>query len=85
MERLESSGLQFTEIIFLELGHFGGRVFTQDVDVIVWWRDVRQARLHRISAMTRQFLAIPAASATAELVFRNQVNNESLGAPFQRF
>ncbi len=41
----------------------------QDVDVLVWWRDVGQARFPRISVMSCQFLAIPAASATAERVF----------------
>ena len=42
---------------------------TQDVDVLVWWRDVGQARFPRIAVMTRQFLSIPAASTTAERVF----------------
>ncbi len=46
-----------------------GSDITQDVDVLVWWRDVGQARFQRISVMARQFLAIPAASATAERVF----------------
>ena len=42
---------------------------TQDVDVLVWWRDVGQARFLRIAVMARQFLAIPAVSATTEPVF----------------
>ena len=46
-----------------------GSDITQDVDVLVWWRDVGQARFPRITVMSRQFLAIPAASATAERVF----------------
>jgi hypothetical protein len=41
-----------------------GLVITQDVDVLVLWRVVGQARFPRISVMSRQFLAIPAASAT---------------------
>ena len=35
-----------------------------DKDVLVWWRDVGQARFPRITVMDRQFLAIPAAIAT---------------------
>jgi hypothetical protein len=46
-----------------------GSDITQDVDVRVWWRDVGQARFPRIAVMARQFLAIPAASTTAERVF----------------
>ena len=46
-----------------------GSDITQDVDVLVWWRDVGQARFPRIAVMARQFLAIPAASVTAERVF----------------
>ncbi len=46
-----------------------GSDITQDADVLVWWRDVGQARFPHIAVMTRQFLAIPAASATAERVF----------------
>ena len=42
---------------------------TQDVDVLVSLRDVGQARFPHIVVMTRQFLPIPAASATAERVF----------------
>ena len=37
-----------------------GSDITQDVDVLVWWRDVGQARFPRIAVMTRQFLALPA-------------------------
>jgi hypothetical protein len=36
-----------------------GSDITQDVDVLVWWKDVGQARFPRIAVMTRQFLAIP--------------------------
>ena len=36
-----------------------GSDITQDVDVLVWWRDVGQARFARITVMTRQFLTIP--------------------------
>jgi hypothetical protein len=43
-----------------------GSDITQDVDVLVWCRDVGQARFPRISVITRQFLDIPVASATAE-------------------
>ena len=46
-----------------------GSDITQDVDVLVWWRDVGQARFPHIAVMTRQFLTIPAASATVERVF----------------
>jgi hypothetical protein len=35
-------------------------------DTWEWCRDVGQARFPRISVITRQFLAIPATSATAE-------------------
>ena len=38
-----------------------GSDITQDVDVLVWWRDVGQARFPRIAVMDRQFLPIPAA------------------------
>ena len=41
-----------------------GSDITQDVDVLVG-----RARFPRIAVMTRQFLSIPAASATAERVF----------------
>ena len=46
-----------------------GSDITQDVDVLVWWRDVGQARFPRIAVMTRQFLASPAASVTSEREF----------------
>ena len=46
-----------------------GSDITQDVDVLVWWRDVGQARFPRIAVMTRQFLTIPETSTTAERVF----------------
>jgi hypothetical protein len=46
-----------------------GSDITQDVDVLVWWRDVGRARFPRIAVMTRQFLDIPVVSATAERVF----------------
>ena len=46
-----------------------GSDITQDVDVLVWWRDVGQARFPRITVMARQFLTFPATSATAERVF----------------
>jgi hypothetical protein len=46
-----------------------GPDITQDVDVLVWWRDVGHVRFPRITVMTRQFLTMPAASATAESVF----------------
>ena len=46
-----------------------GSDITQDVGVLVWWRDVGQARFPRIAVMDRQFLSIPEDSATAERVF----------------
>ncbi len=46
-----------------------GSDITQDVDILVWWRDVGRARFPRIAVMTRQFLTIPESSATAERVF----------------
>ena len=46
-----------------------GSDITQDVDVLVWWRDVGQARFPRIAVMTRQFLTVPVASVTSERVF----------------
>ncbi len=46
-----------------------GSDITQDVDVLVWWRDVGQVRFPHIAVMARQFLSIPAASVTAERVF----------------
>jgi hypothetical protein len=45
-----------------------GSDITQDVDVLVWWRDVGQARFPRIDVMDRQFLDIPEASTTVERV-----------------
>ena len=44
-----------------------GSDITQDVDVLVWWRDVENE--DKLVFLSRQFLAIPAASATAERVF----------------
>jgi hypothetical protein len=46
-----------------------GSGITQDVDVLVWWRDVGQPRFPHITVMTRQFLTIPVDSATTERVF----------------
>jgi hypothetical protein len=46
-----------------------GSDITQDVDVLVWWRDVGQARFPHIAVMARQFLTIPVTSATTERVF----------------
>ena len=46
-----------------------GSDITQDVDVLVWWRDVGQVRFPRIVVMDRQFLVIPESSATVERVF----------------
>ena len=46
-----------------------GSDITQDVDVLVRWRDVGQDRFPRIAVMTRQFLYIPPGSATTERVF----------------
>ena len=46
-----------------------GSDITQDVDVLVWWRDVGQARFPHIAGMARQFLVIPVASETTERVF----------------
>ena len=46
-----------------------GSDITQDVDVLVWWRDVGRARFPHIVVMTRQFLDIPTTSATGERVF----------------
>ena len=46
-----------------------GSDIKQDVDVLVWWRDVGQARFPHIAVMTRQFLVIPESSATTERVF----------------
>jgi hypothetical protein len=46
-----------------------GSDITQDVDVLVWWRDVGQARFPRITVMTRQFLTMSTTSTTVERVF----------------
>ena len=46
-----------------------GSDITQDVDVLVWWRDVTQARFPHIAVMTRQCRTIPATIATAARVF----------------
>ncbi len=46
-----------------------GSDITEDVDVLVWWRDVGRARFPHITVMTRQFLTIPETSATTECVF----------------
>ena len=45
-----------------------GSDITQDVDVLVRWRDVGQVRFPRIAVMDRQFLTIPATSGTVERV-----------------
>ena len=44
-----------------------GSDITQDVDVLVWWRDVENE--DKLVFLSRQFLAIPEASATVERVF----------------
>ncbi len=46
-----------------------GSDITQDVDVLIWWRNVGRVRFPHITVMTRQFLTIPAVSATFERVF----------------
>ena len=46
-----------------------GSDITQDVDILVWWRDVGQGRFPRISVMTCQFLPIPTVRTTVERVF----------------
>jgi hypothetical protein len=46
-----------------------GSDITQDVDVLVWWRDVGRARFPRITLRTRQYLTIPVDSPTTERVF----------------
>ena len=48
---------------------------TQDVYVLVWWRDVGQARFPHIDVMTRQVLVIPVGSATVELFLDTTTNN----------
>ncbi len=45
-----------------------GSDITEDVDVLVWWRDVGQARFPHITVMGRQFLTIPESSTTTERV-----------------
>ena len=55
-----------------------GSDITQDVDVLVWWRDVGHTRFPRITVMTRQFLTIPVSSATAERVFSDCVRVSEL-------
>jgi hypothetical protein len=53
--------------------HFHHAAFTQQlkrrVGLTLAWRDVGRARFPLIAVMTRQFLAIPVASATAERVY----------------
>ena len=44
-----------------------GSDITQDVDVLVWWRDVENE--DKLVFLSRQFLVIPGASATVERVF----------------
>ena len=46
-----------------------GSDIIQDVDDLVWWRDVGQTRFPRITVMVCQFLVILTTSATAERVF----------------
>ncbi len=46
-----------------------GSDITQDIHVLVLWRDVGQARFPRIAFMARQFLDIPQVSVTVERVF----------------
>ncbi len=46
-----------------------GSDITQDVDVLVWWRDVEQARFPHITVVTRQFPPIPETSVITERVF----------------
>jgi len=79
---MEMQDLLQMSSIRIRLKNEDGSDITQDVDVIVWWRDVGQARFPRTSVMTRQFLSIPSVSVTTERVFRNSMNN---GSPFQWF
>jgi hypothetical protein len=44
-----------------------GSDITQDVDVLVWWRDVGQARCPHITVMSRQFLVIPVGTSVFSL------------------
>jgi hypothetical protein len=46
-----------------------GSDITQDVDVLVWWRDVGKDRFPRVAVMACQFLTMSVVSATAERVF----------------
>ena len=49
-----------------------GSDITQDVDVLVWWRDVENE--DKLVFLSRQFLDIPVPSATAERVLVLQVS-----------
>ena len=44
-----------------------GSDITQDVDVLVWWRDVENE--DRFVFLSRQFLTIPSVSVTTERVY----------------
>ena len=46
-----------------------GSNITQNVEVLVWWRDVGQVPFPRITVMTRPLLTIPVTSTTTNLVF----------------
>lgn len=46
-----------------------GTTSEHDLDVLAWWRDTGEKIFPRIAVMARQYLAIPASSATAERVF----------------
>jgi len=61
---LKMSVIQISTVTVIDKNEDGSDI-TQDVDVLVWWRDVGQPRFPHITVMTRQFLTIPAASATA--------------------
>ena len=43
-----------------------GSDINQDVDILVWWKDVENE--DKLVFLSRQFLSIPAASATPERV-----------------
>jgi hypothetical protein len=58
--------VNFTEVV--NHHRYDGSDMTQDVDVLVWWRDVGQVRFPRITVMDRQFLDICETSATVERV-----------------
>jgi hypothetical protein len=45
-----------------------GSDITQDVDVLVWWRDVGQARFLRFKVTDRQFLSISTVNSTLHFV-----------------